>query len=129
VYNAITYFKKSDIAEKFFAIVKDVFVNWTEYISMLQCNPDEKATTDWAYSIATHLIGKENIIIPNNSALSMIHMKQFINGTPNERWTDTFVYECLPEVLRVNTYPQLYPFHYHVKEFSDILLEKYQWKM
>jgi len=28
VYNAITYFKKGDLAEKFFRIVRDVFENW-----------------------------------------------------------------------------------------------------
>ena len=38
-YNAITYFKKSEIAEKFFDIVKHVFENWSEFRDTLQCNP------------------------------------------------------------------------------------------
>lgn len=128
VYNAITYFKKSEIAEKFFNIVKDVFTNWKEYKSILQCNPNEEITTDWAYAIATLIIGKENVIIPNLNSISMVHMKQFINNAPTEKWTDTFVHELLPDTLRINTCPQLYPLHYHVKEFSDTILEKYQWK-
>jgi hypothetical protein len=40
---------------------------------------------------------------------------------PTENWTDTLVYEILSNQLRVNTYPQMYPFHYHIKNFSDKL--------
>jgi hypothetical protein len=48
-------------------------------------------------------------------------MKQWINGLPSEDWTDVLIYETLPETLRVNTVPQMYPFHYHVKTFADKL--------
>jgi hypothetical protein len=121
VYNAITYFKKSDTAEKFFSIVRDVFENWIEYKSILKCNPKEECTTDWAYAIACHVIGVEKTTLPNFDELSMVHMKQWVNGLPTENWTDTLVYEILPNQLRVNTYPQQYPFHYHIKLFSDKL--------
>jgi hypothetical protein len=123
VYNAITYFKKSITAEKFFKIVRDVFENWNDYKAILKCNPEEKCTTDWAYSIACHIIGTEKTTLPKFDELSMIHMKQWVNGLPTENWTDTLVYEILPNQLRVNTYPQMYPFHYHIKNFSDKLLE------
>ena len=122
VYNAITYFKKSDTAEQFFNIVRDVFENWTEYKTMLKCNPEEKCTTDWAYSIACHIIGIEKTTSPKFDELSMVHMKQWVNGLPTENWTDTLVYEILPNQIRVNTYPQMYPFHYHIKNFSDKLM-------
>ena len=121
-YNAITYFKKSELAEKFFAIVKDVFENWKYYINILKCNADEPVTTDWAYAIASHILGKENTTLPNFEAMSMVHMKQWINGMPTENWTDTLVYEILPHTLRVNTVPQQYPFHYQIKNFSDKLM-------
>jgi hypothetical protein len=123
VYNAITYFKKSDTAKQFFDIVRDVFDNWKEYKAMLKCNPEEPATTDWAYAIACHIIGIEKTMLPNFTEMSMVHMKQFINGTPTENWTDTFVYECLPNQIRIQTVPQFYPFHYHIKNFSDKILE------
>lgn len=122
VYNAITYFKKSDTAEKFFTIVRDVFENWEEYKTIFKCNPEEKCTTDWAYAIACHIVGVEKTTMPNFNELSMVHMKQWVNGLPTEDWTDTLVYEILPDQLRVNTYPQSYPFHYHIKQFSDKLL-------
>ena len=36
IYNAITYFKKSDTAERFYGIVRDVFENWEEYKAILK---------------------------------------------------------------------------------------------
>jgi hypothetical protein len=122
VYNAITYFKKSDTAKQFFEIVRDVFENWQDYKAILKCNPQEDASTDWVYAIACLIMKPENTTMPGFTEMSMIHMKQFINGMPTEDWTDTLVYEILPDVVRVNTVPQLYPFHYHVKDFSDKLL-------
>lgn len=129
VYNAITYFKKSDTAEQFYKIVRDVFENWEEYKATLICNITEKATTDWVYAIASHIIGVEKTTLPNFNELSMTHMKQFIAGTTTEDWTDTLVYECLPDVLRIQTYSQEYPFHYHSKSFSDKIIERYKWNM
>jgi hypothetical protein len=123
VYNSITYFKKSDTAKKFFEIVRDVFQNWEEYKAVLKCNSNELITTDWAYSIACHIMGIENTTIPTFTEMSMVHMKQFINDCPTEDWTDTFVYECLPNQIRIQTVPQQYPFHYHIKSFSDKILE------
>ena len=127
IYNAITYFKKSDTAERFYGIVRDVFENWEEYKAILKCNPTEEATTDWVYAIASHIIGVERTTLPNFNELSMTHMKQFISSTATENWTDTLVYELLPDVLRVHTYSQEYPFHYHAKSFSDKILERYKW--
>ena len=120
-YNAITYFRKSDTAKQFFEIVRDVFENWNEYKDMLKCNPDEIATTDWAYAIASHIVGVEKTLLPSFTEMGMIHMKQFINELPTENWTDTLLYEITPDALRVNTYTQSYPFHYHVKSFAKQL--------
>jgi len=122
-YNAITYFKKSDIANQFFAIVRDVFENWDHYKASLRCNAQELATTDWAYAIACHIMGVENTMMPTFTDMTMVHMKQYINEIPTENWTDTFVYECLPDHIRIQTIPQRYPLHYHIKNFSDKILE------
>jgi hypothetical protein len=119
VYNAITYFKKSTTAQEFFNLVKEIFTNWEEYKKILKCNPAEVATTDWVYAIACHILGAEKTTMPVFTEMSMVHMKQFINGTPTENWTDTFIYECLPNQIRIQTIPQQYPFHYHIKNFCD----------
>jgi hypothetical protein len=124
-YNSITYFKKSETAKLFYTVVKDIFENWQEYKAILKCNPNEEVSTDWVYAIACHIVGVEKTTLPNFTEISMIHMKQYVNGIPSEDWTKTLVYEVLPETIRVNTYPQLYPFHYHIKSFSDKILESY----
>jgi hypothetical protein len=116
-YNAITYFRKSATAERFFGIVRNVFENWDQYKNILKCSSTEKATTDWAYAIASHIIGPEKTTMPLFDELSMTHMKQYINGTATDNWTDTLVYEVFPEVVRINSHPQLYPLHYHIKSF------------
>jgi hypothetical protein len=126
-YNAITYFKKSETAKQFYDIVKDIFENWEEYKLILKCNPNEEISTDWAYALACHIIGVEKTMLPDFTEMSMIHMKQYVNGLPTNDWTNTLVYELLPDTIRINSYPQLYPFHYHVKSFSDIILESYKW--
>ncbi len=124
VYNALTYFKKSVIAEKFFSIVRDVFENWDNYKSQFKCSQNEIVTTDWAYSIACHILGTENTTIPNFTDFSMVHMKQFIMDTNTEDWTNELVYE-FGSTLKIQTIPQRYPFHYHVKGFSKRLKEHY----
>lgn len=121
VYNAITYFKKSDFAKTFFETTKDIFNNWDEFVKVLRCNVNEVATTDWVYSLACHIHGIENTTIPTFTEMSMIHMKQYINNLSTEDWTNELIYEVLPHCFRVNTYVQSYPFHYHVKNFSSII--------
>jgi hypothetical protein len=122
VYNAITYFKKSHNAERFFTLVRHIFENWSDYRATLKCNINEPATTDWVYSIACHIMGVENTTLPQFEEFSMIHMKQYINGLPTENWTNILIHELLPHTLRVNTVPQQYPFHYVVKDFAGKIL-------
>lgn len=122
-YNAITYFKKSETAKDFFGIVRNVFNNWEEHKTILKCNKDEPVSTDWAYAIASHILTAEKTTLPDFTEMSMVHMKQFVNGMPTENWTDTLVYEILPHALRINTFPQKYPFHYHIKDFSTQLMD------
>lgn len=121
-YNGITYFRKSQLAEKFFIVTRDIWENWEEYKSTLKCKVDELATTDWVYAIACHILGVENTTLPQFKQMSMVHMKQFVNGLPTDKWTDTFVHEILPHTFRINTIPQLYPVHYHLKEFANEIL-------
>jgi hypothetical protein len=124
VYNALTYFKKSKTSEDFFNIVRDVFENWEDYKELFKCDSLKQATTDWAYSIACMIVGVENSTLPNFQAFSMIHMKKWINYLRSEDWTQELIYEC-NDTLKINTFPQLYPFHYHIKDFSKVLKEYY----
>lgn len=121
IYNAITYFKKSDIAQEFFNLVKEIFTNWEDYKKILKCDINEPASTDWVYAIASHLMGVEQTTLPTFTQMSMVHMKQHINGLLTEDWTKELVTEFHNDVLKVNTIVQRHPFHYYVKEFSEVL--------
>jgi len=124
-YNAITYFKKSDTAEHFFKVVRNIFENWEDFKNIIQCRKDEEATTDWVYALASHIIGKEKTTLPSFTEMSMVHMKQMINHLNTENWTDELIYEINKDVIRINTVPQKYPFHYHVKSFVNKLENNY----
>ena len=124
VYNAITYFKKSYLAEQFFKIVQSIFVDWEEYTKTLHCNTDEVATTDWVYSLACHILGVENTTLPNFTEFSMIHMKPLINDLVVDDWTIELIYELNP-VLKISSIVQEYPFHYHIKDFNKVLRNHY----
>lgn len=123
-YNAITYFKKSELAEKFYKINRDIWENWEEYKAILKCKVDEAATTDWVYAIACHILGVENTTLPEFKQMSMVHMKQYINNSSSEIWMESLVPELLPHSFRINTFPQRYPVHYHIKSFANYILEK-----
>jgi hypothetical protein len=120
-YNAITYFKKSETAKNFFILVRDIFENWNSYRELLSYCPDDYATTDVVYAIAATIIGVEKCTLPTFTGMSMIHMKRMINKNVCEFWPNELLYEINSDVLRINNYPQLYPFHYHVKEFSNVI--------
>lgn len=124
VYNAITYFKKSPLAEEFFMTVRNVFENWDSYKNIFKCDPGLEATTDWVYGIACHLIGVEKTTLPDFTPFSMIHMKPYINNTTSENWTNELTYE-FTDPIKIQTFPQLYPLHYHIKNFSYKLEKHY----
>jgi hypothetical protein len=125
-YNAITYFKKSPLAKEFYEYVRDIFENWIEYSHLLKYSTEDRATTDVVYAIAATAIGVEHCTLPTFQEFSMVHMKRMINGISSEVWHDELVYELHPHTMRINTYPQLYPLHYHNKSFAYIIQEEIQ---
>lgn len=124
IYNGITYFKKSITAKNFFEVVKNVFLNWEAYKQILKCNVNEIATTDFVYAIASHIVGVEKTTLPTFTDMSMVHMKPFVSDFNTDKWSNVLIYE-LGDTIKINTHPQLYPFHYIDKIFADKLLEKY----
>lgn len=118
-YNAITYFKKSDIAKRFYDVVIDVFLNWNKYKEIYTLT--DKPTTDEVYAIAASIIGIEHAVMPTFTEMSMIHMKNFILDIELEDWTNQLMYEFTKDNFKIDTIPQLYPVHYHIKSFANVL--------
>lgn len=123
-YNAITYFKKSELAKEFYNIVRIIFENWKQYTKTLDYCSDEYATTDVVYGLAAKILGAENCTMPWFNDFSMVHMKKMINNTSIDLWYNELVVEIYEHVMRVATHVQLYPIHYHTKSFANIISEE-----
>lgn len=118
VYNGITYWRTSDIAQEFFALVKDMFEHWDNYKTLLKY-PDEYPTTDVVYAMASAVIGVERTTLPLGIGPTMVHMKRHIIPTQTDNWTDELVCEQVSNQIRINTVAQWGFVHYHVKEANN----------
>jgi hypothetical protein len=116
VYNAITYWRLSRIAQDFFATVRNIFENWPQYRAMLKF-PEEAPSTDVVYAIAATIMGPETCTMPFASYPTIIHMKRHIIAAKRDPWVDEMICEYRDYELRVNTVMQRGAFHYNVKNW------------
>jgi len=116
VYNAITYWRRSETAKIFFDTVRDIFENWKEYRSMLRF-PDDEATTDVVYALAAAIVGTERVTLPLGLGPNMVHMKRYVVPIQLEDWTEELVWENTDPGLRINTVAQSGLVHYHIKDW------------
>ena len=115
VYNAITYWRRSETAQEFFATVRNIFENWPEFRKLLKF-PEEVPSTDVVYAMAANIIGPETCTMPFASYPKIVHMKRHIAGTQREKWEDEMIWEHNNYMMRVNSIAQWGAFHYNVKE-------------
>ena len=118
VYNAITYWRRSETAKQFFDTVRDIFQNWEEYQKLLKF-PEEIPSTDVVYAMAANIIGPELCTMPFADYPRIVHMKRHIAGTEREAWVDELVWEYKNYMMRVNSMAQWGAFHYNVKDWRS----------
>lgn len=123
-YNAITYWRLSAGAKEFFDTVRELFENWESAMSMLRNGSGQPPNTDLAYALAMVLLGKEKYTLPG-SVPGLIHMKQALNGLEHEDWTRQLVWEFDQGSMRIGTVEQMYPVHYHIKQFVKEIEKHY----
>jgi hypothetical protein len=116
VYNAITYWRRSQLAQSFFHLVRTIFENWHDYSRLLK-QPDAEPSTDVVYAMAAVLMGPEQVTLPPGLGPTIVHMKQHIIRTLTEDWTQELVWENINPGLRINTVAQSGAVHYHVKDW------------
>ena len=116
VYNAITYWRRSETAREFFGWVRDIFANWAEFKKLIKF-PDEVPSTDLVYAMAAEIMGRDRVTMPFSTYPKIVHMKRHIAGTHTEHWLDELVWEYQDLRLRIQTVPQTGAFHYNVKEW------------
>lgn len=113
VYNAITYWRLSPLAQEFFNIVKDIFENWSQWKQLLKY-PEETPSTDVVYAIAATVLGPELVTLPQGLGPSIVHMKPGIVPVQQD-WTQELVWEANP--IRIQTVAQWGLVHYHNKNW------------
>lgn len=111
VYNAITYWRLSKTAQEFFDLVRNIFLNWAQFRSLLKFAP-ETADTDLVYAMAAEIMGREQVTLPFASYPTIVHMKRHHAGTQTERWGRELVWEYQDWRMRINTVAQWGAFHY-----------------
>ena len=116
VYNAITYWRLSKIAQEFFGLVRNIFENWSEFQRLLKF-PEDIPSTDLVYAMAAQIIGPEQVTLPSGLGPTIVHMKRHINALQCNDWTQELFWENDP--FRINTIAQWGFVHYHQKEWSN----------
>jgi len=109
VYNAITYWRRSETAQEFFGLVRDIFANWAEIRKLLKY-AEETPSTDLVYAVAAEIMGPERVTMPYASYPQIVHMKRHHSGTETEDWMKELTFEMNP--VRVNTVAQWGAVHY-----------------
>ena len=123
VYNAITYWRVSSLAQKFFTTIKNLMNNWSSVQNSLVYGKCEPLNTDLAYAIAIAFMGEELFTSPDGPKIT--HMKPAINGLTAEDWSKQLVWEIISGQVRLNGFSQNGFLHYHKKELARDLGQYY----
>jgi hypothetical protein len=116
VYNAVTYWRMSKLAQEFFKLVRLIFENWSDYRSLLKF-PDDHATTDVVYAMAAVILGPEKVTLPSGFGPQIVHMKPSIIPTHSENWVQELIWEDTHPGLRIQTVAQWGLVHYNHKQW------------
>ena len=116
VYNAVTYWRRSELARDFFHLVKSIFQDWSSIRDLLRY-PEATASTDLVYAIAAQTLGPELVTLPFASYPKITHMRQHMARTAGV-WHRELVWELHHGKLRIDTVPQWGAFHYHDKAWQ-----------
>jgi hypothetical protein len=115
VYNAVTYWRLSPTANKFFDSVRAIFENWEQYQRLLKFAEDVPST-DVVYAMAAQIVGVEEVTLPCGLGPNIVHMKQHVTPMQGADWTKELTWETDP--FRINTVVQHGFVHYHQKEWA-----------
>lgn len=116
VYNAITYWRRSETAQEFFNTVKEIFDHWVDYSKLLKF-PEDIPSTDVVYAMAANIVGPELCTMPFADYPRIVHMKRHVAGTEREDWTTELLWEYKGYMLRVNSAAQWGAFHFNRKDW------------
>jgi hypothetical protein len=120
VYSAFTYFKKTQLTAEFFALIKQIVLNWDTWI--YRYTPDyiqKSPSIDLAMAIAVDIMGINEEVTSKEQFPTFTHMKGKIQGWRNgvDEWTAVVNTHCSVDGLRLNSHLQTGILHYVKKDF------------
>ena len=125
VYSAFTYFKKTELTKEFFELVKQIVLNWDQWIVRYTPNYVQKfPSIDLAMSMAVSIMGIEDSVTSAESFPTFTHMKGQVQGwkSKTERWYDLIGIYNTSGGIKLGPYNQTGILHYVKKDFHDSLL-------
>lgn len=117
VYNAITYWRLSEVAKEFWHWCRLIFSDWDSYKTLLKF-PAQSPDTDTVYAMAAQIVGAHNVTLPFVDFPRITHMKQHLLPLRGRDWTQELTWEITRANLRINTIAQWGCFHYHNKHWT-----------
>lgn len=125
VYSAFTYFKKSETSDTFFKLVKNIVLNWKEWIQVYTPDhPQKFVSIDLAMAIAVDIMDIEDRVTTILSYPTFTHMKGRCQGwkTQTDEWDNVLGIYNTVDKIRFGPYEQSGILHYVKKDFYDSLL-------
>ena len=134
IYSAFMYFRKSSTVYDFFELAKLVTWNWERFFEMLlepQSRP-QHFSTDVAFSLVMKILDLDQCSYATRVCPTFTHMKSQIQNwqiqSVSDNWMDHLTAYMSPSgSFKIGNHRQVYPLHYHVKEFlTDDKIKTYE---
>lgn len=126
-YSALTYFKKSQLAEEFWTLVEIIVKNWEKFYDrfLLKSKP-KHLSIDVVFALAVMILDIEDKVFSKFDYPTFTHMKSKVQNwiTVTDDWMDYgAVYLTKDGSLKISNYQQTGIFHYTEKKFLNEYVE------
>lgn len=130
-YSAFTYYKKSETAKEFWALVELIVKDWKDfYQRFLKESKPKNLSIDVAFALAVKILDLEDQVFSSFEYPTFTHMKSRDQGwmTYSDNWMDhAGVYFNDKCQLKIGNYQQTGIFHYTEKTFlNEWMITNYQ---
>lgn len=119
IYSGLFYFRFGHESLQFFETARIIYNNW-DYVrtNILKNCRDPQPTTDVVYALAAKILNEEKFTIPSLLYPTFIHMKPALHSWGmSDKWYKKIYSEIDKTDILIGFTKQMYPFHYHEKEF------------
>lgn len=130
LYSGFFYFRKTRFSYQFFSLAKIIFWNWERFFEEFLHHDTRPLypSTDVIFSLAMKILDDTNGCYVNRMFPTFTHMKTRIQGWNDENLSDNWqdhikVFFDDTANCNIGNHRQLYPLHYHKKDFitEDII--------